>query len=48
MADTISCLKTANLYEEPKDKEVSKTLETIDDIMKKPNSRNTSTQFIFH
>ena len=31
--DTISHLKTANLYEEPKDQEVSKTPETIDDIM---------------
>ena len=33
VADTISCLKTANLYEEPKDQEVSKTQEPIDDIM---------------
>ena len=33
VADTISHLKTANLYEEPNDQEVSKTPETIDDIM---------------
>ena len=33
VADTISCLKTANLYEEPKDGEVSKTPETIDNVM---------------
>ena len=33
VADTISHLKTANLYEELKDPEVSKTPETIDDIM---------------
>ena len=33
IADAISCLKTANLYEELKDQEVSKTPETIEDIM---------------
>ena len=33
VADAISHLKTAILYEEPKDREVSKTPETIDDIM---------------
>ena len=33
VADAISCLKTANLYEEPKDQEVSKTPETVDDVM---------------
>ena len=33
VADAISHLKTANLYEEPKDQEVSKTPETIDNIM---------------
>ena len=33
VADAISCLKTANLYKEAKDWEVSKTLESIDDIM---------------
>ena len=33
VADAISHLKTANLYEEPKDQEVSKSPETIDDIM---------------
>ena len=33
VADTISWLKTANLYEKLKDREVSKTPETVDDIM---------------
>ena len=33
VADAISYLKTANLYEEPKDQEVSKTPESTDDIM---------------
>ena len=33
VADIISCLKTANLYEEPKDQEVSKTPESIDDVI---------------
>ena len=33
MAGAISHLKMANLYEEPKDQEVSKTAETIDAIM---------------
>ena len=33
VADVISCLKTANLYEKPKDQEVSKTPESVDDIM---------------
>ena len=33
VADAISHLKTANLYEEPKDWEVSKTPESIDDVM---------------
>ena len=34
VADAISCLKTAILYEEPKYWEVSKTPEAIDDVMK--------------
>ena len=33
VVDAISCLKTANLYEELKDQEVSKPLETVDDAM---------------
>ena len=33
IADAISCLKTPNLYEEPKDCKMTKTLESIDDIM---------------
>ena len=33
IADAISHLKTTNLYEEPKDQEVSKTPESIDNIM---------------
>ena len=33
VADAISCLKTANLYEEPKDRQMSKTPQTIDDVM---------------
>ena len=33
VADAISCLKAVNLYEEPEDHKVSKTPESIDDIM---------------
>ena len=33
VADAISHLKIANLYEEPKDREVSKTPETVDDVL---------------
>ena len=33
VTDIISCLKAANLYEELKDCEVSKTPRTVDDIM---------------
>ena len=33
VADAILHLKTANLYEGPKDHEMSKTLESIDDVM---------------
>ena len=47
VADAISHLKTANLYEEPKEQEVSKTMVTTDDIMENI-SRNTSTHFIFY
>ena len=33
VADAMSHLKTANLYEELKDQEVSKTPESVDDVM---------------
>ena len=54
IADTISCLKAANLYEEPEDCKVSKTPESIDDIMENlilevhPHQSSTSINIPFN
>ena len=54
VADTISHLKAVNLYEEPEDHEVSRTPESIDDIIKNlileihPHQSSSSVNILFN